>query len=73
MRIEVPVGDDRSIVEYAHDLFFTLLPRMREHALSLDEVGHLDTLSSRLEAERLAAQAFASTQALVSAWSRKPE
>jgi SAM-dependent methyltransferase len=73
MRIEVPVGDDRSIVEYAHDLFSTLLPRMREQALSLDEVGDLETLSSRLEAERLAAQAFASTQALVSAWSRKPE
>jgi hypothetical protein len=72
MRIEVPIGDDPNIVRYAHDLFSTLLPRIREYGLSLNEVGDLETLSSRLEAERLAARAFASTQALVSAWSRKP-
>lgn len=71
MRIEVPIGDDPNIVRYAHDLFSTLLPRMREHGLSLTEIGDLETLDSRLEAERLAAQTFASTQALVSAWSRK--
>jgi hypothetical protein len=46
---------------------------MREYGLSLNEVGDLETLDSRLEAERLAAREFASTQALVSAWSRKPE
>jgi ubiquinone/menaquinone biosynthesis C-methylase UbiE len=72
MRIEVPIGDDPNIVRYAHDLFSTLLPRMREHGLSLNVVGDLETLDSRLEAERLAARAFASTQALVCAWSRKP-
>jgi hypothetical protein len=73
MRIEVPIGDHLNIVRYTHDIFCTLLPRMREFALSLNEVGDLETLNSRLEAERLAAGAFASTQALVSAWSRKPE
>jgi SAM-dependent methyltransferase len=73
MRIEVPIGDDPNIVRYAYDIFSTLLPRMREYGLSLNEVGDLETLDSRLEAERLAAREFASTQALVSAWSRKPE
>lgn len=73
MRIEVPIGDDPNIVRYAYDLFSTLLPRMREYGLSLNDIGDLETLNSRLEAERLAARAFASTQALVSAWSRKPE
>jgi len=46
---------------------------MREYGISLSEVGDVETLNSRLEAERLAARTFASTQALVSAWSRKPE
>ena len=73
MRIEVPIGDDPNIVRYAYDLFSTLLPRMPEYGLSLNDIGDLETLNSRLEAERLAARAFASTQALVSAWSRKPE
>ena len=72
MRIEVPVGDDPDIARYIHDLFSTLLPRMREFGLPLGEVGETETLQSRLEAERLAARTFASTQALVSAWSRKP-
>jgi hypothetical protein len=45
MRIEVPIGDDPDIVRYAHDLFSTLLPRIREYGLSLNEVGDLETLS----------------------------
>jgi hypothetical protein len=73
MRIEVPIGDHPNIVRYAYDIFSTLLPRMRQYGLSLNEVGDLETLNARLEAERLAARAFASTQALVSAWSRKPK
>jgi methyltransferase family protein len=71
MRIEVPIGGDPNIVRYAHDLFSTLLPRMRENGFSLSELGDLETLSSRLEAERATHRTFASTQALVSAWSRK--
>jgi ubiquinone/menaquinone biosynthesis C-methylase UbiE len=73
MRIEVPIGDDPNVERYVYDLFSTLLPRMREYGLSLSEVGDVEMLNSRLEAERLAARTFASTQALVSAWSRKPE
>jgi hypothetical protein len=63
------IGDDPKIVRYAYDLFSTLLPRMREHGLSVNWVGDLEALNSRLEVERLAARAFPSTQALVSAWS----
>ncbi len=46
MRIEVPIGDDPNIVRYAYDLFSTLLPRMREYGLSLNDVGDLETLNS---------------------------
>ena len=47
MRIEVPIGDDPNIVRYAYDLFSTLLPRMREYGLSLNDIGDLETLNSR--------------------------
>lgn len=72
MRVEIPIGDDPNIVRYAHDLFFTLLPRMDEYGLSLSELGDLETLKSRLEEERVTANSFGSSVGLVSAWSRKP-
>jgi hypothetical protein len=50
MRVEVPVGDDPSIVRWTHDLFVTLLPRMRRDELAASGIGDLDTLESRLEA-----------------------
>jgi hypothetical protein len=35
-------------------------------------IGDLETLESRLEAERIAARSFGASVALVGAWSRKP-
>jgi hypothetical protein len=72
MRIEVPVGDDPNIVRWTHDLFVTLLRRMRQDELAASGIGDLDTLKSRLEAERIAANAFGVCPGLVGAWSRKP-
>jgi ubiquinone/menaquinone biosynthesis C-methylase UbiE len=72
MRVEVPIGDDPNIVQYAFDLFSTLLPRMRQYELPLGELGDIETLRTRLEEERAAAGRFGSTVGLVSAWSRKP-
>jgi ubiquinone/menaquinone biosynthesis C-methylase UbiE len=72
MRLEVPIGDDPNIAQYAFDLFSTLLPRMRQYELPLGELGDIETLRTRLEEERAAARRFGSTVGLVSAWSRKP-
>jgi ubiquinone/menaquinone biosynthesis C-methylase UbiE len=71
MRIEVPVGDEPYIARWVYDLFCTLLPHMREEGLLNDTFGDLDTLESRLEAERVAAKAFGACIGLVGAWSLK--
>jgi len=71
MRIEVPVGDEPDIARWVYDLFCTLLPHMREEELPNDTFGDLDTLESRLEAERVAAKAFGACVGLVGAWSLK--
>jgi len=73
MRIEVPVGKEPSIVHWVYDIFCTLLPRMPSDELKDKEIGDLETLKSRLEAERVAANSFGACVGLVSAWSRKPE
>jgi ubiquinone/menaquinone biosynthesis C-methylase UbiE len=70
MRIEVAVGDEPNIVRWLHDLFVTLVPRIPK--AELNEIGDLDTLAARLEAERIAAKSFASCVGVVSAWARKP-
>jgi hypothetical protein len=73
MRIEVPVGDEPDIARWVYDLFCSLLPHMLEEDLPSDMVGDLDTLESRLEAERVAAKAFGACVGLVGAWSQRPE
>jgi ubiquinone/menaquinone biosynthesis C-methylase UbiE len=73
MRIEVPVGDDPNIVGWLHDLFVVLLPHMRRDELDAGELGDLNTLRSRLEAERVTANSFGACVGLVSVWSRKPD
>ena len=70
MRIEVAVGDEPNIVRWLHDLFVTLVPRIPK--AELNEIGDLDTLAARLEAERIAAKSFAACVGVVSAWARKP-
>jgi len=71
MRIEVPVGDEPDVARWVYDLFCTLLPHMRDEDFPNDTFGDLDTLESRLEAERVAAKAFAACVGLVGAWSLK--
>jgi ubiquinone/menaquinone biosynthesis C-methylase UbiE len=73
MRIEVPVGDDPNVVGWLHDLFATLIPRIPLEDLVAADIGDLETLAARLEAERIVAKAFAACVGLVAAWSRKPE
>ena len=72
MRIEVPVGDDPNVVRWFYDLVCTLASRLDKNELSSSGIGDLETLESRLEAERLAIRSFGASVALVGAWSRKP-
>jgi SAM-dependent methyltransferase len=73
MRIEIPVGGDPGITQWAYDFFCSLLPRMRQHNLHVDDVGDMATLRERLDAELANANMFGTTIGLVGAWSRKPD
>jgi ubiquinone/menaquinone biosynthesis C-methylase UbiE len=72
MRIEVPVGDNPNVVRWLYDLVCTLASRLDNDELAASGIGDLETLESRLEAERMAARSFGASVALVGAWSRKP-
>jgi hypothetical protein len=54
-----PSGDDPNVVGWLHDLFATLIPRIPPEDLVAADIGDLETLASRLEAERIVAKAFA--------------
>lgn len=73
MRVEVAIGNEGNVVHWVYDIFCTLLPRMPSDELKDKKIGNLETLKSRLEAERTAANSFGACVGLVSAWSRKPE
>src|SRR6202042_1158147 len=53
-RIEVPVGDDPNVARWFYDLVCTLASRLEKDELTASGIGDLETLESRLEAERIA-------------------
>ena len=72
MRLEMVLGAEPQITTWICDLLLTLLPNARQHGISLDPLGNLDTLSQRVHAEVAAANTVVPWIALVSAWSRLP-
>src|SRR4029077_18593662 len=52
MRVEVAIGKEGNVVHWVYDIFCTLLPRMPSDELKDKKIGNLETLKSRLEAER---------------------
>jgi ubiquinone/menaquinone biosynthesis C-methylase UbiE len=68
--IEIPVGDSPDIRRWVYDLFCTLYPQMEEHNLPTTEVGELESLLLRLEAELDRARNFAACIGLIGAWSQ---
>jgi ubiquinone/menaquinone biosynthesis C-methylase UbiE len=68
--IEIPVGHSPDIRRWVYDLFCTLYPQMREHNLPTTEVGELESLLSRLEAELDRTRNFAACIGLIGAWSQ---
>ena len=72
MKIEVPAGSGPDLIRWTYDLLCSLVPRMRQNNLPIDELGDMSTLQERLDAELAAAGMFCTTIGLVGAWSRKP-
>jgi ubiquinone/menaquinone biosynthesis C-methylase UbiE len=70
MMIEIPVGDSPDIRRWVYDLFCTLYPQMEKYNLPTDDVGGIESLLSRLEAELDRTRTFAVCPGLIGAWSQ---
>jgi len=70
MIIEIPVGNSPDIRRWVYDIFCTLYPQMREHDLPTNEVGDVESLLSRLEAELNRTKTFVACIGLIGAWSQ---
>jgi len=72
MRIEMILGAEPGYTTWISDLLFSLLPKARQHGISFEALGDLDTLSQRIHAEVTAANIVVPWIALVAAWSKLP-
>ncbi len=72
MRIEMILGAGPGFTTWICDLLFSLLPKARQYSVSLEALGDLETLSSRVHAEVIAANTVVPWIALVAAWSVVP-
>ena len=72
MRIEMILGSQPGFTTWICDLLSSLLPKARQHHISLEALGELETLSSRVHAEVTAANVAVPWIALVAAWSIVP-
>ncbi len=70
MRLEMPMGNDAEFVRWVPDLLSSLLPMARQHGISTEKVGDLNTLVERTRAEVAAANAVVPWIALIGGWSR---
>ena len=73
MHLEIPLGSDSAFVQIISELLCSLQPLARQHKVSLEEVGDLNTLRDRICAEVATANTVVSVVPLVGAWSRKPK
>jgi ubiquinone/menaquinone biosynthesis C-methylase UbiE len=70
MHIDVPLGHDRDFARWVYDVICTVLPKIRECGLSLQQLGDLATLRERLHEEIVASNSVVPILPLVGAWSR---
>ena len=73
MRLEMLLGNDVEYTRWVPDLLSSLVPMIRTHEISIENLGDLSTLAERTRAEIVAADAVVPWIALVGAWSRKPD
>ena len=72
MHMETPLGSDANFMSLMCDLLSSVRPLIEQQKVSLEALGDLDTLSDRIYAEVVAANAIVSFVPLVGVWARKP-
>jgi ubiquinone/menaquinone biosynthesis C-methylase UbiE len=70
MHMEAALGGSADFVSIASGLALSLRPLAARHDVSLDELGDLETLPERIQAEVTRSNRVASLVALVGAWAR---
>jgi ubiquinone/menaquinone biosynthesis C-methylase UbiE len=70
LHMDVPLGNDREFTRWVYDVICTLLPKIREFGLPLEQLGDLATLRQRLYEEIAAANSVVPILPLVGAWSK---
>jgi SAM-dependent methyltransferase len=70
LQLEIPVGDNAAAALWIYDLVCTLLPKMQQLNLSLEGLGHFDTLLERIQSEVGISKIPVPCVALVGAWCR---
>jgi ubiquinone/menaquinone biosynthesis C-methylase UbiE len=71
MQMELPLGDGADFIRWMYDVICSLRPQIQQLNLSLEELGDLDTLPERLQAEVAASKGVASWMAIVGASARQ--
>jgi SAM-dependent methyltransferase len=72
MNMEIALGRDEDFISLISDLLCSVQGLARQHNVSLEGLGNLDTLSERIHAEVAASDAVVTFVPLVGVWSRKP-
>jgi len=72
MHIDTPLGSDREFTGLICDLISSVRPLTLLYNVPLDDLGNLDTLSERIQAEVAASNTVVSFVPLVSVWARTP-
>jgi len=71
MHLEMPLGNDVNFIRLTSDLLCSLRPLAKQHKVSLQDLGDLETLPDRICGEVAAANTVVSLIGVVGAWSRK--
>ena len=71
-RLVMELGHDAEFTSWVSDVVLTLEVQARQHGVSLEALGPLDTLAARLQTEVSASNTVVPWLALVAAWCRTP-
>ena len=72
MRMEILLGNDADCTRLITDYICSVRPLAKQHNVSLEQLGNLETLPERIHAEVTASKTVVNYLPIVSAWSRKP-
>jgi len=72
MHFDMLLGADAALISIFSDLLSSVKPLADEHKVTWDELGDVDTLTERIQAEIADANTVVGLLPIVSVWSRKP-